>query len=150
MQINAFWLMLGALGVYTIFYRYYSAFVATRVAVLDDAHAVTNEESINSIEYGLEHLPANAHAVVITRIDPRELREADFCDRLAASIKAADVSARQLLLKLPAAAFAHADSNGAVVDVATRSPLAKYSTFAMGLANSLVDAASSTMPGAMK
>ena len=35
--INSFWLMLGALGVYAIFYRYYSAFLATRVAVLDDS-----------------------------------------------------------------------------------------------------------------
>jgi len=35
--INAFWLMLGALGVYAIFYRYYSAFLAAKVAVLDDA-----------------------------------------------------------------------------------------------------------------
>jgi ATP/maltotriose-dependent transcriptional regulator MalT len=38
--------------------------------VLDDVHAVTNEESINSIQYALEHLPANARAAVITRIDP--------------------------------------------------------------------------------
>ncbi len=36
MTVNAFWLMLGALGVYAIFYRYYGAFLATRVAVLDD------------------------------------------------------------------------------------------------------------------
>src|SRR5580765_5451689 len=34
--MNAFWLMLGALGVYTVFYRYYSLFLARRVAVLDD------------------------------------------------------------------------------------------------------------------
>jgi ATP/maltotriose-dependent transcriptional regulator MalT len=38
--------------------------------VLDDLHAVTNEESINSIEYALEHLPATSRAAVITRIDP--------------------------------------------------------------------------------
>lgn len=37
MRINAFWLMLGALGVYAIFYRYYSAFLAARVAALDDS-----------------------------------------------------------------------------------------------------------------
>ncbi|MBI3910771.1 MAG: carbon starvation protein A [Armatimonadetes bacterium] len=36
-MINAFWLMLGALGIYAIFYRYYSRFLATRVVVLDDA-----------------------------------------------------------------------------------------------------------------
>jgi len=41
--------------------------------VLDDVHAVTNEASMSSIEYALEHLPANARAAVITRIDP-ELR----------------------------------------------------------------------------
>ncbi|HEY3282968.1 MAG TPA: carbon starvation CstA family protein [Armatimonadota bacterium] len=34
--MNAFWLMLGALGVYALFYRYYSAFLAAKVAVLDD------------------------------------------------------------------------------------------------------------------
>jgi carbon starvation protein len=34
--INGFWLMLGALGVYAIFYRYYSAFLAAKVMVLDD------------------------------------------------------------------------------------------------------------------
>lgn len=37
MQINAFWVMLGALGVYAIFYRYYSAFLAAKVAALNDA-----------------------------------------------------------------------------------------------------------------
>jgi carbon starvation protein len=39
MTINAFWLMLGALGTYAIFYRYYSAFLAAKVAVLDDRRA---------------------------------------------------------------------------------------------------------------
>lgn len=36
-KINAFWLMLGALGVYAVFYRYYSAFLAAKAATLDDA-----------------------------------------------------------------------------------------------------------------
>ena len=35
MRVNAFWLMLGALGVYTLFYRYYSLFLARRVTALD-------------------------------------------------------------------------------------------------------------------
>ena len=36
MRINAFWLMLGALGVYAIFYRFYGRFLARRVVGLDD------------------------------------------------------------------------------------------------------------------
>jgi carbon starvation protein len=35
--VNALWLVLGALGVYAISYRYYSAFLARRVVALDDA-----------------------------------------------------------------------------------------------------------------
>ncbi|MDL2716214.1 MAG: carbon starvation protein A [Acidobacteriota bacterium] len=37
MTVNAFWLLLGALGVYAIFYRYYSGFLARKVVALDDA-----------------------------------------------------------------------------------------------------------------
>ena len=37
MKVNAFWLMLGALGVFAVAYRYYSAFLAARAAALDDA-----------------------------------------------------------------------------------------------------------------
>ena len=36
MTVNAFWLVLGALGVYAVFYRYYSAFLAKKVLVLDE------------------------------------------------------------------------------------------------------------------
>ncbi len=39
MHVNAFWLMLGALGVYAIFYRWYGRFLATKVACLDDRRA---------------------------------------------------------------------------------------------------------------
>ena len=35
--MNAFWLILGALGVYALFYRYYSAFLATKVLALSPA-----------------------------------------------------------------------------------------------------------------
>lgn len=55
MKINAFWLMLGALGVYSIFYRYYSAFLATRVAVLDDSR-VTPAHRLND---GQNYHPTN-------------------------------------------------------------------------------------------
>jgi LuxR family maltose regulon positive regulatory protein len=41
--------------------------------VLDDVHAVTNESSMSSIEYALEHVPPNARAAMVTRVDP-ELR----------------------------------------------------------------------------
>ena len=40
------------------------------VLVLDDLQTVTDSESLASVEYALEHLPANARLVVITRIDP--------------------------------------------------------------------------------
>ena len=36
MRVNAFWLMLGALGVYAIAYRWYGGFIARRVVSLDD------------------------------------------------------------------------------------------------------------------
>jgi hypothetical protein len=37
MKVNAFWLLLGSLGVYAIFYRLYSVFLARRVIELDDS-----------------------------------------------------------------------------------------------------------------
>jgi ATP/maltotriose-dependent transcriptional regulator MalT len=40
------------------------------VVVLDDLHEVTDEECVASIDYALEHLPANARVLVITRADP--------------------------------------------------------------------------------
>lgn len=55
MKINAFWLMLGALGVYAIFYRYYSAFLASKVAVLDDER-VTPAHRLND---GQNYHPTN-------------------------------------------------------------------------------------------
>jgi LuxR family transcriptional regulator, maltose regulon positive regulatory protein len=43
------------------------------VLVLDDLQTVTDGECLASIDYALEHLPATAHVIVLTRIDP-ELR----------------------------------------------------------------------------
>ncbi len=40
------------------------------VLVLDDVHAVISEECLSSIDYALGYLPANAHVVLITRVDP--------------------------------------------------------------------------------
>jgi len=54
-KINAFWLMLGALGVYAIFYRYYSAFLAAKVAALDDTR-VTPAHRLND---GQNYHPTN-------------------------------------------------------------------------------------------
>jgi carbon starvation protein len=54
-KINAFWLMLGALGVYAIFYRYYSAFLATKVVALDDSR-VTPAHRLND---GQNYHPTN-------------------------------------------------------------------------------------------
>lgn len=55
MTVNAGWLMLGALGVYAIFYRYYSAFLAARVAALDDSR-VTPAHRLND---GQNYHPTN-------------------------------------------------------------------------------------------
>ena len=40
------------------------------VIVLDDLQTVTDREALASIDYAVEHLPANARLIVITRIDP--------------------------------------------------------------------------------
>ena len=40
------------------------------VIVLDDLQAVTDHECLASLDYALEHLPANAHMILITRADP--------------------------------------------------------------------------------
>jgi ATP/maltotriose-dependent transcriptional regulator MalT len=40
------------------------------VIVLDDLHAVTNRECLESIDYALAHLPSNTHVVLVTRVDP--------------------------------------------------------------------------------
>ena len=40
------------------------------VIVLDDLQTVTDRDALASIDYAVEHLPANARLVVITRIDP--------------------------------------------------------------------------------
>ena len=47
-----------------------AAFESELVVVLDDLHAVTNEECLASIDHALEHLPPNARLVVVTRVDP--------------------------------------------------------------------------------
>lgn len=46
MKVNAFWLMLAAIGTYCIFYRYYSAFIASRAIGLNDAR-VTPAHRLN-------------------------------------------------------------------------------------------------------
>jgi LuxR family maltose regulon positive regulatory protein len=38
--------------------------------VLDDLHAVTNEECLSSLDYALAHRPPNAHVLVVARADP--------------------------------------------------------------------------------
>lgn len=46
------------------------SFAAPVVVVLDDFQAVTDAESLASVEYAIERLPANARFVVISRVDP--------------------------------------------------------------------------------
>ena len=40
------------------------------VIVLDDLHAVTSRECLETIDYALAHLPANTHVVLVTRVNP--------------------------------------------------------------------------------
>ena len=47
-----------------------AAFGSRLVVVLDEMHAVTNEECLASIDYALEHLPPNVRVVTATRADP--------------------------------------------------------------------------------
>ncbi len=54
-HINAFWLMLFALGLYAIFYRFYSAFLASKVLALDDSR-ITPAHSQND---GQNYHPTN-------------------------------------------------------------------------------------------
>ncbi len=37
MNVSAMWIMLGVLAVLSVAYRYYSAFLAAKVAALDDS-----------------------------------------------------------------------------------------------------------------
>jgi LuxR family maltose regulon positive regulatory protein len=47
-----------------------AAFEGELVLVLDDVQAVTDPECMASLDYALDHLPANAHVIMLTRIDP--------------------------------------------------------------------------------
>ena len=47
-----------------------ASFTDGLVLVLDDLHAVTGSASLASLDYALEHLPANARVIAITRVDP--------------------------------------------------------------------------------
>lgn len=47
-----------------------AAFRDELVLVLDDVHTVKDRECLASIDYALDHLPANAHLIMLTRIDP--------------------------------------------------------------------------------
>jgi LuxR family maltose regulon positive regulatory protein len=47
-----------------------AAFGSGLVLVLDDLHAITNEECMSSIDYALEHMPSNVRLVTATRVDP--------------------------------------------------------------------------------
>jgi LuxR family maltose regulon positive regulatory protein len=47
-----------------------AAFGDELVVVLDDLQMVTDGECLRSIDYSLDHLPANGHLIAITRTDP--------------------------------------------------------------------------------
>ena len=75
------------------------------IVVLDDVDAVISEESLSSIDYALGHLPANAHVVLITRVDPAlrlaRLRAAGALIELrAAELAFTTAEAQELLVGL--------------------------------------------------
>jgi LuxR family transcriptional regulator, maltose regulon positive regulatory protein len=62
------------------------------VIVLDDVHAVTDREALASLDHAVDHLPANAHLIMLTRIDPA-LRIPHLRARGAlAEVRAADLA----------------------------------------------------------
>jgi ATP/maltotriose-dependent transcriptional regulator MalT len=81
-----------------------TAFGEELVVVLDDLQTVTDTECLASISYGLEHLPANARLIVITRSDP--------------ALRLARLRARGALAELRASelAFTTAEARGLLVD----------------------------------
>jgi LuxR family maltose regulon positive regulatory protein len=79
-------------------------YAAPLLIVLDDLQEVTDASSLASIEYAIEHLPANARLVVISRVDPA-IRLARLRARGALSeLRASDLAfgreeARELLVE---------------------------------------------------
>ena len=87
---------------------------APLVVVLDDLQAVSDTDSLASIEYAIERLPANARLIVITRVDP-SIRLARLRGRGAlAELRAAELAfvpeeARELLVEREGLSLAEAD-----------------------------------------
>ncbi len=50
-QVNAVWMVVAALGTYTIAYRFYSKFIATRIMGLDDKRATPSEQINNGVDF---------------------------------------------------------------------------------------------------
>lgn len=50
-MLNAFWLLLAALAAFSIGYRYYSAFLAAKVAVLDDERTTPAHRLSDGVDY---------------------------------------------------------------------------------------------------
>ena len=80
------------------------SFGAPVIVVLDDLQAVTDADSLLSLEYAIERLPANARLLVISRVDPM-IRLARLRGRGAlAELRAAELAfgpeeARELLVE---------------------------------------------------
>lgn len=73
------------------------------VLVLDDVQAVTDDECLASIDLALQHLPANARLIMLTRIDPAlrlpQLRaNGELAELRAAELAFTSAEARELLL----------------------------------------------------
>ena len=90
------------------------SFGAPLIVVLDDLQAVTDSDSLASIEYAIERLPANARLLVISRVDP-VIRLARLRGRGAlAELRAADLAfgpeeARELLVEREGLPLTEAD-----------------------------------------
>jgi LuxR family maltose regulon positive regulatory protein len=73
------------------------------IIVLDDLHKVTDDECMGSIDHALDRLPANAHLVLLTRIDPALQLARRRADGSLVELRATDLAftldeARELLV----------------------------------------------------
>ena len=53
--MNSFWILLGSLAVFAVAYRYYGAFLAAKVAVLDDRRATPAHRLRDGVDYHPTH-----------------------------------------------------------------------------------------------
>src|SRR5262245_3141340 len=80
-----------------------AAFGDELTLVLDDLHTVTDTECLASIDRAIEHLPANAHMVALTRTDPalrlpHRRARGDLADLRASELAFTPAETRELIV----------------------------------------------------